>query len=128
MLNRKAFLNEFVCFSSVWEEQEEGGGEAREPIRREHRHLHRVLQAVWTHLVRRHVQHRHDQLREVSADTRAVRKKIEFKIKIHIRMHKFSFFREFMPKTVGLDPSPFTVRKPDESAKSVLGWVWETDL
>uniref|UniRef100_A0A671MWH6 SAC domain-containing protein n=1 Tax=Sinocyclocheilus anshuiensis TaxID=1608454 RepID=A0A671MWH6_9TELE len=29
--------------------------------------------------------------------------------------------REFMPKTVGLDPSPFTVRKPDESAKSVLG-------
>ncbi|RXN10703.1 epithelial chloride channel -like protein [Labeo rohita] len=26
-----------------------------------------------------------------------------------------------MPKTVGLDPSPFTVRKPDESAKSVLG-------
>ncbi|XP_048063834.1 polyphosphoinositide phosphatase [Megalobrama amblycephala] len=28
--------------------------------------------------------------------------------------------REFMPKTVGLDPSPFTVRKPDESAKSVL--------
>ncbi|XP_056096485.1 polyphosphoinositide phosphatase [Rhinichthys klamathensis goyatoka] len=29
--------------------------------------------------------------------------------------------REFMPKSVGLDPSPFTVRKPDESAKSVLG-------
>ncbi|XP_056336621.1 polyphosphoinositide phosphatase [Danio aesculapii] len=29
--------------------------------------------------------------------------------------------RDFMPKTVGLDPSPFTVRKPDESAKSVLG-------
>ncbi|XP_059354096.1 polyphosphoinositide phosphatase isoform X1 [Carassius carassius] len=29
--------------------------------------------------------------------------------------------REFMPKTLGLDPSPFTVRKPDESAKSVLG-------
>lgn len=29
--------------------------------------------------------------------------------------------REFMPKTVGLDPSPFTVRKPEESAKSVLG-------
>lgn len=29
--------------------------------------------------------------------------------------------RDFMPKSIGLDPSPFTVRKPDESAKSVLG-------
>ncbi|XP_041950310.1 LOW QUALITY PROTEIN: polyphosphoinositide phosphatase [Alosa sapidissima] len=29
--------------------------------------------------------------------------------------------REFMPKTVGVDPSPFTVRKPEETAKSVLG-------
>ncbi|TRY86759.1 hypothetical protein DNTS_004241 [Danionella cerebrum] len=29
--------------------------------------------------------------------------------------------RDFMPKSVGLDPSPFTIRKPDESAKSVLG-------
>ncbi|XP_056150292.1 polyphosphoinositide phosphatase isoform X1 [Lampris incognitus] len=29
--------------------------------------------------------------------------------------------REFMPKTVGLDPSPFTVRKPEETGKSVLG-------
>uniref|UniRef100_A0A8D0ASJ9 FIG4 phosphoinositide 5-phosphatase n=1 Tax=Sander lucioperca TaxID=283035 RepID=A0A8D0ASJ9_SANLU len=29
--------------------------------------------------------------------------------------------REFMPKTVGVDPSPFTVRKPDETGKSVLG-------
>uniref|UniRef100_A0A8C6T3R1 FIG4 phosphoinositide 5-phosphatase n=1 Tax=Neogobius melanostomus TaxID=47308 RepID=A0A8C6T3R1_9GOBI len=28
--------------------------------------------------------------------------------------------REFMPKTVGLDPSPFTVRKPEETGKSVL--------
>ncbi|XP_028295394.1 polyphosphoinositide phosphatase isoform X2 [Gouania willdenowi] len=27
----------------------------------------------------------------------------------------------FMPKTVGVDPSPFTVRKPDETGKSVLG-------
>lgn len=31
--------------------------------------------------------------------------------------------REFMPKTVGVDPSPFTVRKPEETGKSVLGWV-----
>lgn len=30
--------------------------------------------------------------------------------------------REFMPKTVGLDPSPFTVRKPEETGKSVLGY------
>ncbi|XP_077367072.1 polyphosphoinositide phosphatase isoform X2 [Festucalex cinctus] len=29
--------------------------------------------------------------------------------------------REFMPKTLGVDPSPFTVRKPEETAKSVLG-------
>uniref|UniRef100_A0AAQ5ZA04 SAC domain-containing protein n=1 Tax=Amphiprion ocellaris TaxID=80972 RepID=A0AAQ5ZA04_AMPOC len=29
--------------------------------------------------------------------------------------------REFMPKTVGVDPSPFTVRKPEETGKSVLG-------
>uniref|UniRef100_A0AAR2K835 SAC domain-containing protein n=1 Tax=Pygocentrus nattereri TaxID=42514 RepID=A0AAR2K835_PYGNA len=29
--------------------------------------------------------------------------------------------REFMPKSVGLDPSPFTVRKPEETGKSVLG-------
>ncbi|XP_061602667.1 polyphosphoinositide phosphatase isoform X2 [Cololabis saira] len=29
--------------------------------------------------------------------------------------------REFMPKSVGVDPSPFTVRKPEETAKSVLG-------
>ncbi|XP_039603851.1 polyphosphoinositide phosphatase isoform X2 [Polypterus senegalus] len=29
--------------------------------------------------------------------------------------------REFMPKTVGIDPSPFTVRKPEETGKSVLG-------
>lgn len=29
--------------------------------------------------------------------------------------------RDFMPKTVGIDPSPFTVRKPDETGKSVLG-------
>ncbi|KAJ0060795.1 hypothetical protein NL108_001656, partial [Boleophthalmus pectinirostris] len=28
--------------------------------------------------------------------------------------------REFMPKTVGLDPSPFTVRKPEETGKSLL--------
>lgn len=37
----------------------------------------------------------------------------------------FYFFqwREFMPKTVGVDPSPFTVRKPEETGKSVLGWV-----
>lgn len=28
-----------------------------------------------------------------------------------------------MPKTVGVDPSPFTVRKPEETGKSVLGWV-----
>uniref|UniRef100_A0A671X4W9 FIG4 phosphoinositide 5-phosphatase n=1 Tax=Sparus aurata TaxID=8175 RepID=A0A671X4W9_SPAAU len=28
--------------------------------------------------------------------------------------------REFMPKTVGVDPSPFTVRKPEETGKSVL--------
>ncbi|XP_026174953.1 polyphosphoinositide phosphatase [Mastacembelus armatus] len=27
---------------------------------------------------------------------------------------------EFMPKTVGVDPSPFTVRKPEETGKSVL--------
>lgn len=32
-------------------------------------------------------------------------------------------WREFMPKTVGVDPSPFTVRKPEETGKSVLGWV-----
>ena len=32
-----------------------------------------------------------------------------------------SFFSDFMPKTVGIDPSPFTVRKPDETGKSVLG-------
>lgn len=32
-------------------------------------------------------------------------------------------FREFMPKNVGVDPSPFTVRKPEETGKSVLGWV-----
>ena len=31
------------------------------------------------------------------------------------------FFSDFMPKTVGIDPSPFTVRKPDETGKSVLG-------
>lgn len=37
----------------------------------------------------------------------------------------FFFFqwREFMPKTLGVDPSPFTVRKPEETGKSVLGWV-----
>ncbi|XP_066532749.1 polyphosphoinositide phosphatase [Hoplias malabaricus] len=29
--------------------------------------------------------------------------------------------REFMPKSVGLDHSPFTVRKPEETGKSVLG-------
>nr|XP_033791998.1 polyphosphoinositide phosphatase [Geotrypetes seraphini]XP_033791999.1 polyphosphoinositide phosphatase [Geotrypetes seraphini] len=29
--------------------------------------------------------------------------------------------RDFMPKSVGIDPSPFTVRKPDETGKSVLG-------
>lgn len=29
--------------------------------------------------------------------------------------------REFMPKTVGADPNPFTVRKPEETGKSVLG-------
>uniref|UniRef100_A0A3B5QTZ8 FIG4 phosphoinositide 5-phosphatase n=1 Tax=Xiphophorus maculatus TaxID=8083 RepID=A0A3B5QTZ8_XIPMA len=29
--------------------------------------------------------------------------------------------REFMPKAVGVDPSPFTVRKPEETGKSVLG-------
>lgn len=29
--------------------------------------------------------------------------------------------KEFMPKTVGVDPSPFTVRKPEETGKSVLG-------
>ncbi|XP_072317809.1 polyphosphoinositide phosphatase-like [Eucyclogobius newberryi] len=28
--------------------------------------------------------------------------------------------REFMPKTLGLDPSPFTVRKPEETGKSVM--------
>lgn len=28
-----------------------------------------------------------------------------------------------MPKTVGVDPSPFTVRKPEETGKSVLGLV-----
>ncbi|XP_064145723.1 polyphosphoinositide phosphatase isoform X1 [Loxodonta africana] len=28
---------------------------------------------------------------------------------------------DFMPKTIGIDPSPFTVRKPDETGKSVLG-------
>ncbi|XP_066867720.1 polyphosphoinositide phosphatase isoform X6 [Kogia breviceps] len=28
---------------------------------------------------------------------------------------------DFMPKTFGIDPSPFTVRKPDETGKSVLG-------
>ena len=28
-----------------------------------------------------------------------------------------------MPKTVGVDPSPFTVRKPEETGKSVLGCV-----
>lgn len=32
-----------------------------------------------------------------------------------------SFFSDFMPKTIGIDPSPFTVRKPDETGKSVLG-------
>ncbi|KAM5256122.1 polyphosphoinositide phosphatase [Ctenodactylus gundi] len=29
--------------------------------------------------------------------------------------------RDFMPKTVGIDPSPFTVRKPDETGKLALG-------
>nr|XP_008119240.1 PREDICTED: polyphosphoinositide phosphatase isoform X2 [Anolis carolinensis] len=29
--------------------------------------------------------------------------------------------RDFMPKNIGIDPSPFTVRKPDETGKSVLG-------
>uniref|UniRef100_A0A3B5LDE0 FIG4 phosphoinositide 5-phosphatase n=1 Tax=Xiphophorus couchianus TaxID=32473 RepID=A0A3B5LDE0_9TELE len=29
--------------------------------------------------------------------------------------------RDFMPKSVGVDPSPFTVRKPEETGKSVLG-------
>lgn len=29
--------------------------------------------------------------------------------------------RDFMPKLVGTDPSPFTVRKPEETMKSVLG-------
>ncbi|KAG8123950.1 hypothetical protein E2320_019266, partial [Naja naja] len=29
--------------------------------------------------------------------------------------------RDFMPKNVPIDPSPFTVRKPDETGKSVLG-------
>lgn len=39
-----------------------------------------------------------------------------------IHMEFFSrFFSDFMPKTVGIDPSPFTVRKPDETGKSVLG-------
>lgn len=33
-------------------------------------------------------------------------------------------FREFMPKSVGLDHSPFTVRKPEETGKSVLGWAF----
>lgn len=33
----------------------------------------------------------------------------------------FYFARDFMPKNVGIDPSPFTVRKPDETGKSVLG-------
>ncbi|XP_019911837.2 polyphosphoinositide phosphatase isoform X2 [Esox lucius] len=28
--------------------------------------------------------------------------------------------REFMPKTVGVDPSPFTVRKPEETGKSAV--------
>uniref|UniRef100_A0A8B9DFM4 FIG4 phosphoinositide 5-phosphatase n=1 Tax=Anser cygnoides TaxID=8845 RepID=A0A8B9DFM4_ANSCY len=28
--------------------------------------------------------------------------------------------RDFMPKNMGIDPSPFTVRKPDETGKSVL--------
>lgn len=40
-------------------------------------------------------------------------------------MNTFSFLsyfgRDFMPKNVGIDPSPFTVRKPDETGKSVLG-------
>lgn len=35
-------------------------------------------------------------------------------------------WREFMPKTLGVDPSPFTVRKPEETGKSVLGWVCGT--
>ncbi|OCT80385.1 polyphosphoinositide phosphatase isoform X1 [Xenopus laevis] len=29
--------------------------------------------------------------------------------------------RDFMPKSVAIDPSPFTVRKPDETGKSVSG-------
>uniref|UniRef100_A0A287A982 FIG4 phosphoinositide 5-phosphatase n=1 Tax=Sus scrofa TaxID=9823 RepID=A0A287A982_PIG len=62
--------------------------------------------------------------------------KYEEEIDIHnefFRPHELSSFddtfclamtssaRDFMPKTVGIDPSPFTVRKPDETGKSVLG-------
>lgn len=38
-----------------------------------------------------------------------------------IYMVFYLFSSDFMPKTVGIDPSPFTVRKPDETGKSVLG-------
>lgn len=38
-----------------------------------------------------------------------------------LTVFSFYFARDFMPKNVGIDPSPFTVRKPDETGKSVLG-------
>lgn len=43
------------------------------------------------------------------------------RLSLHYNSFSLVCLREFMPKSVGLDPSPFTVRKPEETGKSVLG-------
>lgn len=51
--------------SPLWGHHEEGQSEESEQIWWEHRHIHRILQTLWAHLLWRHILHYHDQLCKV---------------------------------------------------------------
>lgn len=146
-------MPDFVCVcvcssgsSPLWGHHEEGQSEESEQIWWEHRHIHGILQTLWAHLLWRHILHCHDQLCKVKDRHKNQLSLISRLQPLYFSLLKLFMWelcfssvitmatradgfpdlfllREFMPKSVGVDPSPFTVRKPEETGKSVLGWV-----
>lgn len=133
-------------FSPLRGHHEEGQSKASEQVWWEHRHVHWILQTLRDNLLWWHFLHHHDQLCEVK-DRHKINdlnnpepSYFNLFLKLFIiwelclasviamaaAANGFLYLvslREFMPKTLGVDPSPFTVRKPEETGKYVLGWV-----
>lgn len=111
-------------FSPLRGHYEEGQSEEGEQVWWQHRHIHWILQTLRDNLLWRHILHRHDQLCKVKDHHQSSVWLLFLPMQGQLMAFPIWFhYREFMPKTVGVDPSPFTVRKPEETGKYVLAWV-----